>query len=221
MAVTNPTRAFHRVTNWEVATGLCVRSLLPDEERVCKACGKQRGFLHDEHCNPAGPNATIRHNHVNFAHSGLGDASRSPGLQRIHNRCFFQAQRYPVGEPKLLSPHGRCRLRGSGDRLRCYCRVSAFGKAPPDIRKLVPTQFRLAAGRARKKTAMHRHGSKTSRQGGSAASPRRHSGDLPPTRLHYRRVNRRRDMGHHKRVEGECLSGRLRLDDGGGCRWHC
>jgi len=138
MAVTNPTRAFHRVTNWEVATGLCVRSLLPDEERVCKACGKQRGFLHDEHCNPAGPNATIRHNHVNFAHSGLGDASRSPGLQRIHNRCFFQAQRYPVGEPKLLSPHGRCRLRGSGDRLRCYCRVSTFGKGPPDIRNRCP-----------------------------------------------------------------------------------
>ena len=42
---------------------------------------------------------------------------------------------------------------------------------------------------------------------------RRHSGDLPPTRLHYGRVNRRRHMGHHKRVEGEFLSGRLRLHD--------
>ncbi len=62
--VTNPTHVFHRVNNWEVATGLCTRSLLPDEGRVCKPCGKQRSFLHDEHCNPAGPNATIRHNHV-------------------------------------------------------------------------------------------------------------------------------------------------------------
>jgi len=88
--VTNPTTS-HRVTDWEVATGLCIRSLLPDEGRVCKACGKQRSFLHDEHCNAAGPNATIRHNHVKI--SLIRGLETLPGAQFSKERTIGVSSR--------------------------------------------------------------------------------------------------------------------------------
>jgi len=171
-------------------------------------------LLHDEQCNPAGPkDHSSQPRQQDFAHLGLGDASRSPGLQRTHNRCFFQAQRYPVGAAKLLSPHPRCRLRGGGAVTDFDVTVVSPRQRPARYSQPCPEPIPTYRRKSSLKSNCAPSRIENIKTRWLGCLPKETLGRPSTTPLHYGRVNRRRDMGHHNRVEGEFLSGRLQLHD--------
>ncbi len=172
-------------------------------------------LLHDEQCNPAGPNPTIRHNHVNKIsliwgletlpgaqvsnEPTIGVSSRRNDIRLERQNCFRLTRGADYGgggavtdfDVTVVSPRQR---------------PARYSQPCPEP---IPTYRRKSS--LKSNCAPSRIENIKTRWLGCL--PKETLGRPSTTPLHYGRVNRRRDMGHHNRVEGEFLSGRLQLHD--------
>ena len=74
------TRVFLRMTDREVACGLCVRTLLREAGQACRRCGGRRSLMHDDTCSPHGPNATGCSATITLRRRSFRGSKRSPGV---------------------------------------------------------------------------------------------------------------------------------------------